>query len=63
MTDVKEQWICIKFCFKLGNTEAETHKMLKEAFGDTALGQKQTYNWFNHFKNGWISVDDEEVSR
>jgi hypothetical protein len=30
--------------------------------GDTAVGQKQTYNWFNHFKNGWISVD-EEVSR
>jgi len=38
MTDVKEQWICIKFCFKLGNTEAETHKVLKEAFGDNAVG-------------------------
>jgi len=28
MTDVKEQWVCIKFCFKLGNTEVETHRML-----------------------------------
>jgi hypothetical protein len=34
MTDVKEQWIYIKFCFKLGKMAAETHKVLKEAFGD-----------------------------
>jgi len=38
MTDVKEQQICTKFCFKLGKTPAETHKMLKEEFGDKALG-------------------------
>jgi len=62
MTDVKEHWIYIKFCFKLGNTEVETQKMLKEAFGGNAVGQKQTYKWFKHFKNGRISVDDEEVS-
>jgi hypothetical protein len=43
MTDVKKQWICIKFCFKLGKMAAETHKMLEEAFGDNALGQTQTY--------------------
>jgi len=43
MTDVKKQWICIKFCFKLGKTAAETQKMIKEAFGDNALGQTQTY--------------------
>jgi len=39
MTDVKEQWICIKFCFKLCKTASETNRMLKEAFGDNALGQ------------------------
>jgi hypothetical protein len=59
MTDVKEQQICIKFCFKFCKTAAETHKMLKEAFGDNALGQTQTYEWFKCFKNGWMSVDDE----
>ena len=36
---------CIKFCFKLRKRAAETHKMLKEAFGDNALGQTQTYEW------------------
>ena len=62
MTDVKEQRILIKFCFKLGKTAAETHKMLKEAFGDNSLGQTQAYEWFKHFKNGRISVDDDERS-
>jgi len=41
---------------------AETHKMLKEAFGDNALGQTQTYEWFTHFKNRQMSVNDEERS-
>ncbi|GFG30152.1 hypothetical protein Cfor_00898 [Coptotermes formosanus] len=62
MTDVKEQRICIKFCFKFGTTAAETHQMLKEAFGDNALDQTQTYEWFKRFKNGWVSVDDDERS-
>jgi hypothetical protein len=37
--------------------------MLKEAFGDNALGQTQTYKWFKCFKKGWMSVDDEECSQ
>jgi hypothetical protein len=51
MTDVKEQRICIKFCFKLGKTTWK-HTILKEAFGDNALGQTQTYEWFKRFQNG-----------
>jgi len=51
MTDVKEQWICIRFCFKLGKTASGTHRKLKEAFGDNALGQMQTYKWFKRIKN------------
>jgi hypothetical protein len=62
MTDVKEKWICIKFCFKLGKTASETNRMLKEEFGDNALGQMQTYEWFKHFKNERISVNEEECS-
>jgi hypothetical protein len=34
----------------------ETHKMLKEAFGDNALGLTETYNWFKHFKKGRMST-------
>jgi hypothetical protein len=32
--------------------------MIKQAFGNDALGQTQTYDWFNWFKNGQRSVDD-----
>jgi hypothetical protein len=62
MTDVKEQWMCIKFFFKLGKTASETNRMLKEAFGDNILGQIQNYEWFKGFKNGRMTVDDEERS-
>jgi hypothetical protein len=58
MTYVKEQWIGIKFCFKLGKTALEKHKMFKKAFGDNALGHRQTYKWFKHFNNGQMSVDE-----
>jgi hypothetical protein len=62
MADVKKQWICIKFCFKLGKMEAETHRILREAFGDNALLQTQTYEWFKSLKNGKMSDDDKELS-
>jgi hypothetical protein len=52
MVDVKERCVCIKFCFKLGKSAAKTHQMIKQAFGDEALGQMQTYDCFNRFKNG-----------
>jgi hypothetical protein len=44
MADLREQRVCIKFCFKLGKTAAETHHMLKQAFGDSSLGQTQSYD-------------------
>jgi hypothetical protein len=50
MADVKEQRICIKFCFKLKKTAAKTHRMLKEAFGEQALSQARTFEWSKHFK-------------
>jgi hypothetical protein len=39
MADVKVQIICIKLCFKLNKTAAETHRMIKEAFGEQVLSQ------------------------
>jgi len=54
MTDVKKQWICTKFCFKLGKTALETHRMLNEAFGDNALGRMLSFEWSKRFKNGWM---------
>ncbi|PNF18540.1 hypothetical protein B7P43_G08515 [Cryptotermes secundus] len=60
MADLRKQRVCIKFCFKLGKTTAETHQMLEQAYGDNSLGQTQTYNWYKRFKNGRTSTDDDE---
>jgi hypothetical protein len=62
MADVKKQRICIKFCFKLNKTVAETHWMLKEAFGEQALRQARTFEWFKRSKDGWESVDNHKHS-
>jgi hypothetical protein len=62
MADVKEQRICIKFCFNLNKTAAETHRMLKEAFGEEALSQTRTFEWFKRFKDGRESVYDRKYS-
>jgi hypothetical protein len=47
---------------KLAKSVAKTHQMLKQVFGDDALGQTQTCHWFNRFKNGRTSVDHDERS-
>jgi len=62
MADVKEQRICIKICFKLNKSAAETHRMLKEAFGEQALSQARTFEWFKLFKDGRESVEDSKHS-
>jgi len=62
MTVVKEQIICIKFCFRINKTAAETHQMLKEAFGEQALSQVRTFEWFKHFKDGQECVEDRKHS-
>jgi hypothetical protein len=48
MADVKEQRICIKFCFKLNKSAAETHRKLKEAFVEQGLSQARTLYSSNH---------------
>ena len=62
MADVKQQITCIKFCFTLKKTAAETHRMLKEAFGERDLGQARTSEWFKCFKDGRESVEDDKHS-
>jgi hypothetical protein len=52
MSNLKEWRICMKFCFKLGKTALEMHEMLKTAFGDSAMGRTQTFEWFSQFKHG-----------
>jgi len=47
MADSKEQRVCIKFCFLLGKSAAETVLMLQEASSMT-----QVYEWYSYFKGG-----------
>jgi hypothetical protein len=58
MADLKEQRICVKFCFKLWQTASETFEMLKTTFGDNAIGGTQIFEWFCRFKRGETSVED-----
>jgi hypothetical protein len=62
MAGVKEQRTCIKFCFKLNKTAAETHQMLKEACGEQSLSQARTFQWFKRFKDDRESVEDDKHS-
>ena len=55
-----EQHINMTFCFKLQKSAKETHKMLKLVYGDAAV--KTVYKWFERFRNGCESVEDEERS-
>ena len=43
MEGVKKQRTCNKFFFELNKTAAETHQMLKEAFGEQAFSQARTF--------------------
>jgi len=47
MADLKEQRVCVKFCFLLGKTAAETVTMLRGAFKEEALSQARVYEWFS----------------
>jgi len=41
-----EQFICVKFCFKIGKTATETYQLLQQAYGEDAMGHTQVFDWF-----------------
>jgi len=59
MADLKEQRVCIEFCFLLGKTAAENVTMLREAFKEEALSQARVYEWLSRFKRGDMSLEDQ----
>jgi len=61
MADLKEQRVCIKFCFLLEKTAAETVTMLLEPFKE-GLSQATVYEWFSRFKRGDMSLEDQPRS-
>ena len=62
MSERVEQRYCIKFCYKLGDSQSETIRKIQQVFGDDAIGVTQIKEWFNRFKNGRTSVESEQRS-
>ena len=54
-----EQRMAIKFCVKLGKTAAETVPMIKTAFKQDALSDRQVFRWHKVFLEGREEVEDE----
>jgi [histone H3]-lysine36 N-dimethyltransferase SETMAR len=57
-----EQRVNIKFCFKLKKNAKEAHEMLKSVYGDNVVTLKTVYKWYERFKSGNESVEDEQRS-
>lgn len=57
-SDLKEQRVCIRFCYNLGMNASKTHETLRDAFGEYAMSRTQVYTWFSKFKNGVMSTED-----
>ena len=60
LADLKEQHICIEFCFQLGKYATETFEVWKVAFGEQTVGRPQIFEWFSKFRNGVIYTEDAE---
>ena len=61
MNNLKEQRFAVKFCVKLGKS-METFAMLNMAYGDVAMKRATCFRWHKRFKNGLLSVEDDERS-
>jgi len=62
MKDLEEQSVCVKFCFRLGKTFTETFEMLQQAYGEDCLGRTQCHDWYQRFKSGRTSIEDDPKS-
>jgi len=62
MADNKEQRVCVRFCFLLGKSAAETVLMLQEAFKEEAYSKSQVYERCSRFRRGEMSREDQPRS-
>ena len=62
MTEKQDQWICIKFCFQLGETSLETIQMIQKAFGNECMRRTRIKECYNRFKGGPTSIDSDSRS-
>jgi len=62
MKVLEEQRFCVKLCFKLGKTFTETFQMLRQAYGEDCLIRTQCHEWYQRFKSGRTSIEDDPKS-
>ena len=62
MKDLEEQRVCVTLCYKLGKTFMETFQMLQQAYGEDCLSRTQCQKWYQHFKLGRTSIEDDPKS-
>ncbi|XP_064471271.1 protein GVQW3-like [Ornithodoros turicata] len=60
MNDLREQRLAVKFCVKLGKSATETFAMLNTAYGDAAMKRTACFKWYERFKGGRQSIEDDE---
>lgn len=54
---------CMLYDFKQGKTATESLQSLHEAFGEDVMSKSQCHKWFQRFRNGDMSLEDEERGR
>jgi transposase len=57
-----EQRAAIKFCFILGKSASETYELLQKKYGSDSLSRPMTFEWFEQFREGRESLEDDERS-
>ena len=62
MNYLKWQQFAVKFCVKLGKSTTETFAMLNTAYGDVAMKRATCFRGHKRFKNGRLTVEDDERS-
>jgi len=62
MKGLKEQCVCVRFCFKLGKTFTKTFQMLQQAYGEDCLSCMQCHEWYQRFNSGRTSIEDDPKS-
>ncbi|KAM8815926.1 LOW QUALITY PROTEIN: protein GVQW3 [Rhynchonycteris naso] len=58
-----EQRISIIFCVKLNRSASETHRLLKEAYGNEVMSRARVSDWYKRFKEGREDVRDDASGR
>jgi len=62
MKDLEEQCVCVKFCFKLGKIATESWEIRQQPLVDECMSRTQCFEWYNRFKTGRTSIDEDPRS-